>query len=108
MLLETRGVGKIFGVVAALRDVCFDVRAGEVHGLMGDNGAGKSTLIKILTGFHQPSSGRLSLNGEPTKLNSVKHARSLGIETVFQDLALIDTLPVYLNLHLNREPRFGP
>jgi simple sugar transport system ATP-binding protein len=106
--LRAEHVSKRFGQITALNDINLHVDKGEVLGLLGDNGAGKSTLIKILTGFHQPTSGHLALDGEQTRLNSVKHARSLGIETVFQDLALIDTLPVYLNLHLNREPRWGP
>ena len=77
-------------------------------GLIGDNGAGKSTLVKILTGFHQPDSGQIYIDGQPTVLRSVQHARSLGIETVFQDLALVNTLPVFMNLHLNKEPTIGP
>jgi ABC-type sugar transport system ATPase subunit len=106
--IRAENVGKRFGQVEALRSVNLTVGRGEVLGLIGDNGAGKSTLIKILTGFLQPTSGQIFLDGEPVSLHSVRHARSLGIETVFQDLALINTLPVYLNLHLNREPRFGP
>ncbi|GLY69452.1 ATP-binding cassette domain-containing protein [Amycolatopsis taiwanensis] len=109
---ETNGVGEVmraehiskrFGPVHALTDINLHVRRGEVLGLIGDNGAGKSTLIKILTGFHQPDGGRLVFEGEAMQLKSVTHARSLGIETVFQDLALINDLPVYLNLHLNKE-----
>ncbi|HEY5223282.1 MAG TPA: ATP-binding cassette domain-containing protein [Microbacteriaceae bacterium] len=106
--IEVRNISKKFGSVTALNDVSLHVRKGEVLGLIGDNGAGKSTLIKIITGFHQPTSGEILLAGVPTKLTSVADARAHGIETVFQDLALINTLPVYLNLHLNREPRFGP
>jgi simple sugar transport system ATP-binding protein len=102
------GVSKSFGAVQALKDIHLHVDKGEVLGLLGDNGAGKSTLIKILTGFHQPTSGQLFVHGQPTTLSSVQQARSLGIETVFQDLALINTLPVYMNMHLNREPRWGP
>jgi simple sugar transport system ATP-binding protein len=106
--IEVRNVSKKFGSVTALNDVSLQVGKGEVLGLIGDNGAGKSTLIKIITGFHQPTSGQILLNGEPTRLSSVADARAHGIETVFQDLALINTLPVYMNLHLNKEPRFGP
>ena len=76
-------------------------------GLIGDNGAGKSTLIKILTGFHQPDAGQLYLDGEPVTLRSVSDARQRGIETVYQDLALINDLPVYLNMSLKREPTRG-
>jgi ABC-type sugar transport system ATPase subunit len=106
--IEARHISKKFGSVTALNDVSLQVSKGEVLGLIGDNGAGKSTLIKIITGFHQPTSGEILLAGKPTKLSSVADARAHGIETVFQDLALINTLPVYMNLHLNREPRFGP
>jgi ABC-type sugar transport system ATPase subunit len=102
-IIRAEHVTKSFGAVSALRDINLYVRRGEVLGLIGDNGAGKSTLIKILTGFHQPDAGTLYVNGTPTKLRSVSHARSLGIETVFQDLAMVNDLPVYLNLHLNKE-----
>jgi simple sugar transport system ATP-binding protein len=106
--IEVRNVSKKFGSVTALSDVSLHVNKGEVLGLIGDNGAGKSTLVKILNGFHQPTAGELLLDGVPTKLSGVADARAHGIETVFQDLALINTLPVYMNLHLNKEPRFGP
>ncbi|HEX3778839.1 MAG TPA: ATP-binding cassette domain-containing protein [Pseudonocardiaceae bacterium] len=102
-LIRAEHVSKRFGAVQALRDINLRVGKGEVLGLIGDNGAGKSTLIKILTGFHQPDSGQLSFEGTPMTLKSVTHARSLGIETVFQDLAMVNDLPVYLNLHLNKE-----
>ncbi|HEY2699384.1 MAG TPA: ATP-binding cassette domain-containing protein [Pseudonocardiaceae bacterium] len=102
-LIRVEHVSKRFGAVRALRDINLRVHAGEVLGLIGDNGAGKSTLIKILTGFHQPDSGQLWVDNEPVTLKSVTHARSLGIETVFQDLAMVNDLPVYLNLHLNKE-----
>lgn len=106
--IEARHVSKSFGSVTALQDITLAVGKGEVLGLIGDNGAGKSTLIKILTGFQQPTRGQIFMDGAPVTLTSVADARSRGIETVFQDLALIDTLPVYLNLHLNKEPRIGP
>jgi simple sugar transport system ATP-binding protein len=102
-VVRVEGVRKNFGPVSALSDVNLHVRRGEILGLIGDNGAGKSTLIKILTGYHQPDGGRLLFEGEPVQLKSVVHARSLGIETVFQDLAMVNDLPVYLNLHLNKE-----
>ena len=102
-MIEAEHISKRFGAVTALSNVNLRVRRGEILGLIGDNGAGKSTLIKILTGFHQPDGGRLLFEGAPVVLRSVAHARSLGIETVFQDLALINDLPVYLNLHLNKE-----
>jgi simple sugar transport system ATP-binding protein len=107
-VIRVEGVGKSFGPVNALTDVNLHVRRGEILGLIGDNGAGKSTLIKILTGYHQPDAGRILFEGEPATLKSVVHARALGIETVFQDLAMVDDLPVYLNLHLNRELTHRP
>lgn len=106
--IRAEGIVKRFGTVRALDNINLRVAPGEVLGLIGDNGAGKSTLVKILTGFHQPDEGQLYVHGEATDLKSVQHARSLGIETVFQDLALVNTLPVYLNLHLNKEPSVGP
>jgi len=107
-VIRAEHVSKRFGPVSALRDVNLSVRRGEILGLIGDNGAGKSTLIKILTGFHQPDSGQLYFEGEQVQLRSVTHARSLGIETVFQDLAMVNELPVYLNLHLNKELVYQP
>jgi len=106
--IAVENLAKRYGQVRALNDVNLSVQRGEVLGLIGDNGAGKSTLIKILTGFIQPTSGRILIDGQPVVLSSVSAARALGIETVFQDLALINTLPVYLNLHLNKELRAGP
>ena len=102
-VMRAEHVSKRFGPVRALEDINLTVRRGEILGLIGDNGAGKSTLIKILTGFHQPDNGQLLFDGQPVQLKSVTHARSLGIETVFQDLAMVNDLPVYLNLHLNKE-----
>ena len=72
-------------------------------GLLGDNGAGKSTLIKILSGYYKPDAGTIYLDGEPVEISSVVHARSLGIDTVYQDLALVDELSVFHNVFLNRE-----
>jgi simple sugar transport system ATP-binding protein len=106
--LRLEHVTKAFGRVVALRDVSLMLRPGEVLGLVGDNGAGKSTIIKILTGVHQPDRGNIEIDGRPVVLRSVSHARGLGIEAVYQDLALVDELPVYQNLFLNREvTRFG-
>ena len=82
------GISKSFGPVTALDDLTLHARRGEILGLIGDNGAGKSTLIKILTGYHQADGGRIVFEGEPATLKSVVHARSLGIETVFQNLAI--------------------
>jgi simple sugar transport system ATP-binding protein len=102
-VLRVEHLAKRFGAVTALRDVSIHLGKGEVLGLIGDNGAGKSTLIKILSGFHQPDAGRIFLEGEGVSLRSVDHARSLGIDTVYQDLALVNELSVYHNMFLNRE-----
>ncbi|MBX6354972.1 MAG: sugar ABC transporter ATP-binding protein [Micromonosporaceae bacterium] len=101
--LRAEHIAKRFGALTALRDVNLRLGKGEVLGLIGDNGAGKSTLIKILCGFHKPDAGRIFVNGEEVTLRSVDHARSLGIDTVYQDLALINELSVYHNMFLNRE-----
>lgn len=102
-VLRVEHLAKRFGAVTALRDVNLRLHRGEVLGLIGDNGAGKSTLIKILCGFHQPDSGRILLDGEPVVMRGVDHARSLGVDTVYQDLALVNELSVYHNMFLNRE-----
>jgi simple sugar transport system ATP-binding protein len=102
-VLQVENLAKSFGPVQALRDVSLRLRKGEVLGLIGDNGAGKSTLVKILSGYHRPDSGRISVYGEPVQLRSVIHARSLGIDTVYQDLALVPGLSVFHNMFLKRE-----
>jgi simple sugar transport system ATP-binding protein len=101
--IRTEGIAKRFGPVRALRDVNLHVKPGEILGLLGDNGAGKSTLIKILTGFTQPDDGLIFVNGAEVTLRNVGYARSLGIETVYQDLALVNELSVYHNMFLKRE-----
>ena len=101
--LRVEHIAKSFGAVTALIDVTMHLRQGEVLGLIGDNGAGKSTLVKILTGFHKPDSGTVYVDGEEVQLKSVSYARSLGIDTVFQDLALVPGMSVYHNMFLNRE-----
>jgi simple sugar transport system ATP-binding protein len=101
--LRAEHLSKTFGAVTALRDVNLRLARGEVLGLIGDNGAGKSTLLKIFCGFQQPDSGRILVNGEEVALGSVTHARSLGIDVVYQDLALVNELTVYHNMFLNRE-----
>ncbi|MBV8969008.1 MAG: sugar ABC transporter ATP-binding protein [Verrucomicrobia bacterium] len=106
-ILRTEHVSKTFGRVQALRDASITLQKGEVLGLLGDNGAGKSTLMKILTGFHQPTSGKIFFEGQEVQLRSVRHARTLGIEPVYQDLALINELSVYRNMFLQRELMFG-
>jgi simple sugar transport system ATP-binding protein len=106
-ILRAEGITKHFGAVTALRGVDLHLDQGEVLGLVGDNGAGKSTLIKILTGYYRYDGGRLSVDGERVQFNSVRDARAHGIETIFQDLALVNELTVYHNLFLNRELTTG-
>jgi simple sugar transport system ATP-binding protein len=101
--LRVEHIAKRFGAVTALRDINLHLGQGEVLGLLGDNGAGKSTLMKILCGYQPPDTGRILLRGQEVTLKSVDHARSLGIDTVYQDLALVNQLSVYHNLFLNRE-----
>jgi simple sugar transport system ATP-binding protein len=102
-VLRVEHISKRYGAIIALTDINLHLARGEVLGLIGDNGAGKSTLLKILCGFQPPSSGRIVLNGEEVTFKSVDHARSLGIEAVYQDLALVNELSVYHNMYLNRE-----
>jgi ABC-type sugar transport system ATPase subunit len=106
--LQIRGLCKQFGGIQALRNVDLDVRRGEVLGLLGDNGAGKSTLIKSISGVYIPDSGTVKCEGKPVAITSPTIARSLGIETVFQDLALIPNLDAAANLFIGRELGWGP
>jgi simple sugar transport system ATP-binding protein len=107
-VLRVEHIAKRFGPVTALRDVSLHLRKGEVLGLLGDNGAGKSTLIKIVSGFQKQDAGKMWLHGEPYRPRSVDDARAKGIDTVYQDLALIDELSVYHNLYLRRERLLKP
>ena len=107
-ILRVEHISKRYGAVTALTDVNLRLARGEVLGLIGDNGAGKSTLLKILCGFQPPSSGRILLEGEEITFKNVDHARSLGIDAVYQDLALVNQLTVYHNMFLNREKVAGP
>lgn len=103
------GIHKHFGSVQALRGVDFDVDRQEIVGLLGDNGAGKSTLIKVLTGFHTPTQGQIYFDGRPVTINSPHDARALGIETVYQDLALVPLMSIARNFWLGQEPTgWGP
>jgi simple sugar transport system ATP-binding protein len=102
-LLEAEDLQKRFGHVVALRDAGFGLRPNEVHAIVGDNGAGKSTLIKIVSGVIQPDGGEVRLEGGPVTIESPRKARELGIETVYQDLALADHLDAAANLFLGRE-----
>lgn len=103
--MELRDVSKNFGEVKSLRNVDFKLGQNEVVGLLGDNGAGKSTLIKILTGYHQPSSGELYVDGNRIESLTVPLARTLGIETVYQERALAELQTLWRNIFLGRELR---
>ena len=103
-VIRAEHIAKHFGAVVALQDVSMRLKKGEFLGLIGDNGAGKSTFMKILTGFERPDAGHVFFNGQEVHLRSVSQARSMGIETVYQDLALVNELTVYHNMFLNREP----
>lgn len=103
-LLSVRKISKRFGGVQALKDVSFDLRAGEVLALAGDNGAGKSTLIKCVSGVYQPDEGEVLYKGDRIAMDNPREARELGIETIYQDLALADNLDVGANVFLGREP----
>jgi simple sugar transport system ATP-binding protein len=108
-VLRGENIVKRFGAVTALNGVSLHLKKGEMLGILGDNGAGKSTMIKILTGYQAPTSGTLAINGQQVVLKSVDHARALGIECVYQDLALVPGLSIYHNMFLNREPLWaGP
>ena len=102
-LLELRGISKSYGSVQALTDVDFEVRAGEVMALVGDNGAGKSTLIKCVAGTHAFDGGEIYFEGRQVEIHGPKDAADLGIEVVYQDLALCDNLDVVQNMYLGRE-----
>ena len=109
-LLETRGLGKDFGRVIALRDITMQLHAGEVLALLGDNGAGKSTLIKCLSGVHKPTGGEMLMQGQPVEFGSPRDALAAGIATVYQDLAMVPHLGISRNFVLGNEPvrRVGP
>jgi simple sugar transport system ATP-binding protein len=107
-VLRVEHVAKRFGPVTALRDINLHLKKGEVLGLLGDNGAGKSTLIKTISGFQKPDEGKLFIKGQETELRSVDHARGLGIDCVYQDLALVNQLDVVQNMFLRREKLRSP
>lgn len=102
-LVETRDLTKRFGGLTAVDNVSFNVSAGEVVALLGDNGAGKTTLIKMISGVHQPDHGTILVQGKEVRINSPMDALSMGIETIYQDLALAENLNVYSNIFLGRE-----
>ena len=102
-LLKLRGIDKHFGPVQALYGVNLDLPAGQVTGLCGDNGAGKSVLTRCIAGVHQPDHGQIYFEGRPVHIRSTRDASALGIETVYQDLALADNLDIVQNMFLGRE-----
>jgi simple sugar transport system ATP-binding protein len=106
-LLALENASKYFGSVIALEDVSMDLKAGEVHALLGDNGAGKSTLIKILSGVYQPDAGRYLIGDEPANFSSPRDALARGIATVYQDLAMIPLMGISRNFFLGQEPEKG-
>ena len=104
-LVELKNVGKSYGNITALKDICLRVHAGEVTGILGDNGAGKSTLIKIIAGLHQQTEGDLLVDGESIRFASPKDALGKGIATVYQNLAVVPLMPVWRNFFLGQELR---
>lgn len=109
-ILELRNISKFFGNVTALEDISTSVEPGKVTCVLGDNGAGKSTFIKILSGVHQPSAGEYLIDGQAVQFDSPRDARTAGIATVFQDLAMAPLMSVWRNFFLGSEPNkgFGP
>ncbi len=109
-IIELRGVAKDYGNTRVLTDISFMVRPGEVVGLVGDNGAGKSTLLKIITGYHPPSQGTMYFSGQHVRFRSPADARAVGIETVYQDLAIVNEMSLWRNFFLGKELRrsIGP
>jgi len=106
-LLQLRGIDKSFGPVQVLRDVDFSAQAGEVTALVGDNGAGKSTLVKCISGIYSADSGEVHFDGQPAHISTPRDAAALGIEVVYQDLALCDNLDIVQNMFLGREKHRG-
>lgn len=102
-VVELEGVSRRYGKVLAVRDFDLTVHAGEVVGLVGDNGAGKSTVVKMISGYVSPTSGTIKLMGEPVRFGSPKDARAAGIETVYQDLAIVDDMALWRNFFLGKE-----
>ena len=102
-LLELCNIGKRFGTLTALNDLSFHVAAGEVVGLLGDNGAGKSTTVNLISGIHQPSSGHLRVDGRQTLFTCRMDSATAGIETIYQNTALVDSLSITRNIFMGRE-----
>jgi simple sugar transport system ATP-binding protein len=108
IVMQAKGLVKRYGQVTAIAGADFELRAGEILAVIGDNGAGKSTLIKILSGVHKPSSGSVTLDGEPVEFSSPRDALGRGIATVFQDLATVPLMSIWRNFFLGNEPVSGP
>ena len=102
-LIELHNISKSFGALTALRDLNFHLSAGEVVGLLGDNGAGKSTAVNLISGIHRPTSGHLSINGEKTLFTCRSDSARAGIETIYQNTALVDSLSITRNIFMGRE-----
>ncbi|MCL4415698.1 MAG: ATP-binding cassette domain-containing protein [Actinobacteria bacterium] len=102
-LYQIKNISKSYGHIDALKNVSFSVKAGEVIGLVGDNGAGKSTLIKILSGVSQPNSGQILYNGNVVKMKSYKDSQKIGIATIYQDRALVNSVSIYRNIFMGNE-----
>ncbi|WP_051334125.1 ATP-binding cassette domain-containing protein [Mesorhizobium sp. WSM3224] len=107
-VLSLQGIHKAFGAIVAVERFDLDIFAGEVVALVGDNGAGKSTLVKIIAGFHPPSAGRVLIDGAEVTMSDPSDSQALGIQVVYQDLALADNQPVYMNMFLGKELVKGP
>jgi simple sugar transport system ATP-binding protein len=107
-LLRIERLRREFGAVVALEEVTLDVDPGDIVALVGDNGAGKSTVVKCIAGVYPPTAGQILLEGQPVRFSSPLDARGEGIEAIFQDLALADAQPVYMNMFLGRELVKGP
>jgi ABC-type sugar transport system ATPase subunit len=105
--LSLRKIHKSFGGIVAVEDLNLDVKRGEIVALVGDNGAGKSTVVKIIAGMHQPNSGEIRLAGEPVHFSDPSQSQAKGVQVVYQDLALAESQPVYMNLFLGREKTNG-
>src|SRR5262249_41843558 len=106
-LVQLRGVSKDFRGVLAISNIDLDIRAGEIHAILGENGAGKSTLMKVLAGVYQPSSGEMTLDGKPVTLSSPSDALSRGIAMVFQETNLVPSMSVAQNIYLGDEKLFN-
>jgi ABC-type sugar transport system ATPase subunit len=105
--LSLRNIHKSFGGIVAVEDLSLDVQRGEIVALVGDNGAGKSTVVKIIAGMYQPSSGEIRLADEPVHFIDASQSQAKGVQVVYQDLALAESQPVYMNLFLGREKTKG-